>query len=252
MLEKLGHTVTIAADGLKALEAWERQLFDVVLMDVQMPQLDGFEATAAIRQREAHLGRRTPIVALTAHAMKGDRERCLAAGMDDYVTKPIQVEELTRALLTVPAGTAAGDVTTPPGTATVSPIDRVELLDRIGQDLDLLREVVDIWRTDAPRLVHELRSALASGDVARVTRAAHTIKGAVGSFGAFAAMTTAGGLEAFARAGDLPAAIAAIPTLEAELGRLQPALDELLDELLSDSSEECHVQRTDHAVGARG
>ncbi len=94
MLEKNGHQVTSAHNGQEALEALEKSLFDVILMDVQMPKMDGFEATAAIRKREAESGSYIPIVALTAHAMKGDRERCLEAGMDDYVSKPIKPEEL--------------------------------------------------------------------------------------------------------------------------------------------------------------
>jgi CheY-like chemotaxis protein len=103
-LEKRGHTVQVASNGREAVEAWRRQSFDVILMDVQMPEVDGFEATAAIRAREGAAGRRTPIIAMTAHAMKGDRERCLAAGMDGYVTKPFQPEALFRALdaLTAP------------------------------------------------------------------------------------------------------------------------------------------------------
>jgi signal transduction histidine kinase/HD-like signal output (HDOD) protein len=104
-LEKRGHTVRVARNGREAVEAWQGQRFDVVLMDVQMPELDGFEATAAIRACEG-AGRRTPIIAMTAHAMKGDRERCLAAGMDGYVTKPFQVEALFRALEAVTNVTA--------------------------------------------------------------------------------------------------------------------------------------------------
>jgi two-component system sensor histidine kinase/response regulator len=98
VLEKQGHQVTIAPDGREALAALERENFDVVLMDVQMPEMDGFETTAAIRVRERDTGKRLPIIAMTAHAMQGDRERCLAAGMDGYIAKPIRVRELIELL----------------------------------------------------------------------------------------------------------------------------------------------------------
>ena len=98
MLERLGHTVAVAADGSEALAALDAGEFDVVLMDVQMPVMDGFEATAALRSREAPTGRHTPVIALTAHAMKGDRERCLDAGFDAYLPKPIRRAELVAAL----------------------------------------------------------------------------------------------------------------------------------------------------------
>ncbi len=98
MLRKHGHTVALVGNGREALAALESQSFDVVLMDVQMPEMDGFEATTLLRRREADTGRRLPIIALTAHAMKGDRERCLAAGMDGYVSKPIDFGELSRVL----------------------------------------------------------------------------------------------------------------------------------------------------------
>jgi signal transduction histidine kinase/CheY-like chemotaxis protein len=98
MLEKLGHSMVVTDDGAKAVAAFDRERFDVVLMDVQMPEMDGFEATAVIRRREAGTGRRTPVVAMTAHAMKGDRERCLAGGMDEYVSKPVQRAEVVRVL----------------------------------------------------------------------------------------------------------------------------------------------------------
>jgi CheY-like chemotaxis protein len=104
LLEKRGHAVAVAANGREALEALAGERFDLVLMDVQMPELDGFEATAAIRRQEARTGRRLPIIAMTAHAMKGDRERCLAAGMDEYIAKPIQPKELYEAIDRVLAG----------------------------------------------------------------------------------------------------------------------------------------------------
>ncbi len=101
LLEKSGHSVVVASNGMEALHALERERFDVILMDIQMPELDGIEATARIREREKHGSYRTPIIALTAHAMTGDRERCLTAGMDGYVSKPIQLEELVQAICEV-------------------------------------------------------------------------------------------------------------------------------------------------------
>jgi two-component system, sensor histidine kinase and response regulator len=107
LLERRGHHVTIANNGREALAALARQPFDVVLMDVQMPEMGGFEATAAIREREQETGAHVPIVAMTAHAMNGDRERCLAAGMDDYLTKPVSVAGIDRVLAGLTASRAA-------------------------------------------------------------------------------------------------------------------------------------------------
>src|SRR5205807_7075524 len=104
LLEKQGHTIAIANNGREAIAAWEREPFDLILMDVQMPEIDGLMATIAIRQREASVGGRTPILAMTAHAMKGDRERCLEAGMDSYVSKPIRSDELFAAINALVAG----------------------------------------------------------------------------------------------------------------------------------------------------
>jgi CheY-like chemotaxis protein len=100
LLEKRGHRVTVMVNGREALEALEKQTFDLILMDVQMPEMDGFEATSAIREREKHTGAHIPIIALTAHAMKGDMERCLAAGMDGYLSKPIRPQDLDEILET--------------------------------------------------------------------------------------------------------------------------------------------------------
>jgi two-component system sensor histidine kinase/response regulator len=111
LLEKKGHSVTVACDGRQAVDALARERFDLALLDIQMPELDGFEVTAAVRAQEEGTGRRLPLVALTAHAMQGDRERCLAAGMDGYVTKPIQMEQLAKVMADVLI--SAPPVTTP-------------------------------------------------------------------------------------------------------------------------------------------
>jgi CheY-like chemotaxis protein len=109
LLEKRGHQVTLAATGQQAVDRWSEQPFDAVLMDVQMPDMDGLQATGVIREREKGTGRHTPIIALTAHAMKGDRERCLGAGMDNYITKPINSAELMAVLQSAVAASRAAE-----------------------------------------------------------------------------------------------------------------------------------------------
>jgi len=112
LLQKRDFTVSIATDGKQAISATQKEEFDLILMDIQMPEMDGFEATAEIRKREKLTGRRTPIIALTAHALKEDRERCLSAGMDAYVTKPIRPAELFTVIQNILQPSAAGDATT--------------------------------------------------------------------------------------------------------------------------------------------
>jgi CheY-like chemotaxis protein len=219
-------------------------------MDVQMPQMDGFEATAAIRRAEEGADHRTPIIALTAHAMKGDRERCLAAGMDVYVSKPIQLEELTRALAAVTIRADADILTPPPPPGP--PFNRSDLLERTGHDVGLLRELTDLWRTDAERLRADLHSAIDDGNAAALCSVAHTLKGAVGNFGANVAMAAAARLEALGKVGDLRAAADALSDLEAELDRLGPALERLLDELTAAPREVRHGSRSELTSGARG
>ncbi len=117
LLEKRGHTVSIAGNGKEALAAWEKEEFDLILMDVQMPEMDGLEATACIRERERGTGRHIPIVAMTAHAIKGDREHCLQAGMDGYVSKPIEAKQLFQAIV---------DVTPMPASEVLPSVNLVE------------------------------------------------------------------------------------------------------------------------------
>ena len=223
LLEKRGHTVVLAGDGKEALAALTRRPFDLVLMDVQMPDMDGFEAAKRIRREEAGTGRHVPILAMTAYAMKGDRERCLAAGMDDYVTKPIQPAELFETIdrLLPPGGAAPEELPAePPSEAP----DRVEALRRVGDDVGLLRELAGLFLDSYQQQLDELRTALVGCDGPAVQRLAHTLKGAVGVFGARFAFEAALRLEATARAGDLTAAEQARVGLEEALGRLRPAL----------------------------
>jgi two-component system, sensor histidine kinase and response regulator len=231
LLEKFGHAVTVTGDGAQAVAALSREPFDIVLMDVQMPEMDGFEATAVIRQREAGSDRQTPIVAMTAHAMKGDRERCLAAGMDDYVSKPIQRSELVR-VLNWAAGTAAPavempppvDATTPPPCDLPLAFDRAVGLERLGGDEELFAEVVGVFLGDAPKLMAELRRAVTAGDAPAVQRAAHGLKGAAGYVGGAPTAVAAAELEKVGASGDLADAPQTLDRLTTEVDRLTAAL----------------------------
>jgi PAS domain S-box-containing protein len=222
LLEKQSHSVTIAATGQEAVEIVERQPFDLVLMDVQMPEMDGLEATTVIRERERGTGRHLPILAMTAYAMKGDRERCLEAGMDGYVSKPIQPRELWEAVeKLVPSQGADADTE---AAAHDGIVDRQEILERVGGDPELLREIIEVFLADCPRLWQNVRDALSQGDAAQLSRAAHALKGSVGNFGAKAARAAAERLEHLAGKGDLADAAEIVGKLEKELERLKPEL----------------------------
>ena len=229
LLRKQGHSVVIAGTGREAVEALEKQTFDVVLMDVQMPEMDGLEATAAIRRREEGAGRRVPIIAMTAHAMKGDRERCLAAGMDGYVSKPIQPHELYGALAAlVPAASAAPATvvsTSSPATGDGGAIiDQAEALARVGGDWGLLKSLAEMFCDSYPAQLTELREAIGRGDGPTVCRLAHTLVGAVGIFGARPAVEAATRLETMGREGRLAGAEEAWERLDRAVAGLRPAL----------------------------
>ena len=218
MLKRRGHTLTLAGNGREALAAFDAAPFDIVLMDVQMPEMDGFAATAAIREREHATGGRTPIVALTAHAMKGDRERCLAAGMDDYVSKPLRIGDLveTIARLVAPAGEVV--------------FDRAAALAKVEGDGELLRTMIRLFDTQAGKLLPEIRAAGARGDGGALERSAHKIKGSMGTFGAARATEAALRLETMGRDGRLAGTEIHIAELEREVGRLRESLARFTDE----------------------
>ncbi len=227
MLANQGHTVVVAADGREAVAAVDRGPFDLVLMDVQMPELDGLEATAAIRRAERTTGRHVPIVALTAHAMKGDRERCLAAGMDGYLAKPIQAGALLQ-IIEAHVHTAGEEAPNPPEqertAAEGQVIDRAALLNRLGGDATILDEIARLFQDDSARLQAQVRSALELRDPVRLVRAAHTLKGMLANLSATAATGMAVRLEQAARTGDLAGAAEAARALEAALAQFRAAL----------------------------
>jgi PAS domain S-box-containing protein len=228
LLEKQGHTVILANNGVEALALHETATFDLVLMDVQMPEMDGFEATRRIRAREQQMGgqagQRLPIVAMTAHAMQGDRERCLAAGMDGYLAKPIKADELYAVLTDL---TAAAPPLTPVSDAALEAVkvfDEAALWAQVEGDPALLTELVELFTEDSPRLLDELKQALSSGQSRGVAQAAHALKGAASNFGAEDVVALARRLEEAGRAETLVEADTLCLALEAEVSRLNIAL----------------------------
>ncbi len=225
LLQKRGHEVILAKTGKEVLTALEQRQFNAVLMDVQMPEMDGFEATAAIRAHEANgksftpkSGLRLPIIAMTGEALEGDRERCLKAGMDDYLTKPIQPDEMFRAIENLSA--AAGT----PVEQHAAAVNRASLDAMVRSKPERLRKLIEVFINESTQLVSEIRSAVSSADAARLRRAAHSLKGAVAIFGAPAATAAAQRLESLGESGSMTDAVAAFQTLETELERLRPRL----------------------------
>ncbi len=227
LLEKRGHTVVVANDGKEALAALEGEPFDLVLMDVQMPEMDGFDATAAIRQKEQGSRARIPIIALTAHAMTGDRERSLAAGMDGYVAKPIRPGELFNVVERLAAGSAAAETAPPARRDADEVLDAAEALARVGGDGRLLSDLAELFLDNCTKLLSEIKEALDRRDGEALARAAHTIKGSVGNFAAKSAFELALRLETLGRKGDLTQAKEASAALEREIERLKTALLDL-------------------------
>jgi len=228
LLEKQGHAVAVAENGRQALDALARGNFDIVLMDLQMPEVDGFEAIHAIRKKEKGASGHLPIIALTAHAMKGDRERCLEAGADDYVTKPIRPQELFAALGRVtgsagPAGTAAA-----PPFREDQVLDMDAALERMEGDRELLQEIARIFQTECPPMLAEIREAWNARDARLLERLAHTLKGSSGNIGGRLVSLAAAELEQQARSGILEPAGEQIERLAKETERLLSECDALL------------------------
>jgi PAS domain S-box-containing protein len=191
MLERLGYRADAVANGLEAIRALSQIPYDLVLMDVQMPEMDGLEATRRIRDPKTGLPQpRIPIIAMTAHAMKGDQDMCLAAGMDDYLAKPVQSSQLSKVLqrwLDRPTVRATQTITSPvPALPDVKTFDRIDCMDRLGHDENLLRRIITVFLGDGEQQIRNLSAALASTDQEEIRRLAHKVKGAAASIGAIA------------------------------------------------------------------
>jgi len=216
MLRMSGYQVTVAENGKLALAMLEQRSFDAVLMDVQMPEMDGFETTAALRKKEQQTGRHLPIIAMTAHALKGDRERCLAAGMDNYIAKPMTSEELQAVLATISLLAPAEEV-----------FNLAAALKGVNGNLKFLCEIASMLDEDAPRLVAAIHDAVDGQDAAKLERAAHRLKGSLLPFVAPSATKAAQALETMGHAKELSNASVEYHLLDTEIQRLLAALREL-------------------------
>jgi len=228
ILGKRGHRVDIAANGQEAVKEIETGNFDLVLMDVQMPELDGLEATVLVRSREKTAGGHIPIVAMTAHALKGDRERCLEAGMDGYLSKPINIQELEMAIAAAmgwprPVAEHTGRVALPEPAASMD-IDFARMRERLGGDEKLLHEVIEIFIDQAPKHIDTLRVALANGDAATLEKTAHGIKGELGYLGIAEVLNEAWELERLAREHDLADAKETFASFEKNIDQIVATL----------------------------
>ena len=228
LLEKEGHYATLARNGGEALTLASAGRYDVAFMDVQMPEMDGFAATAAIRQREQLMGGHLPIIAMTAHALKGDRERCLDAGMDGYIAKPVSVETIEAELQKV----ASSDGNAPSRPAW----DYDQARARTAEDEVLLREIVRIFLEESPRLLEKIEQSLGEGDASALERAAHSMKGQIRCLAAPEAQDAAERLEEKARQKDLAGAAEVLPELDTAMSRLESQLRKFCEVPSEDSA----------------
>jgi CheY-like chemotaxis protein len=251
LLKKYGHAVTVAPNGKEALAALgiskdqpELQAspsnppFDLVIMDVQMPEIDGFQTTQLIRIHERHTGSHVPILAMTAHATPGDREKCLAAGMDGYLSKPIQPGELRRAVAAlgrkncrVAGGTEFESYQAPAASQGFRCIDRATALKSVAGDWGLLRLLIHSFLEECPRLFTALRAAIVATDAKAQHIAAHTLKGTALMFGAQALGKAAQQLEDMGRQNDLAQASEAYAATEGEFALAREELTALLEQV---------------------
>ncbi|WP_417381862.1 PAS domain S-box protein [Gimesia sp.] len=249
ILKKRGHQCVIADNGREAVDYLRNESFDVVLMDIQMPTMDGLQATAMIRENEYGSGEHIPIIAMTAYAMRGDRDKCIAAGMDSYISKPIDAKKLILVLERLamrnqkshlPGKSLASPqpslqesekeslqdapVSKPPIADSRPAIDMRAALKRVGNDVAILNDMVNFFFEDAPGLLKEINEQTVAGDVEELTRAAHSLKGLCANFNASPAVEAAKIIEDYGHQGKLEEVPAAIPVLESEVARLSDEL----------------------------
>jgi CheY-like chemotaxis protein len=237
ILKKLGLRADAVANGSEALKALETIPYDLVLMDVQMPEMDGLEATRRIRDpRSAVQNHAIPIIAMTANAMQGDRERCLEAGMNDYVSKPVSPRALAGLMekwlpeettVTAKEAPAVPESIVAPATpeAQVPVFDRPGMMERLMDDEELARTIVEGFLKDIPKQIEALKACLKAGDAPGTERQAHTIKGASANVGGERLREVALQMEQAGKAGNLSAVASSLPGMEARFARLREAMN---------------------------
>jgi len=239
-VEKLGHTVVLADGGRQAVELYSTQSFDLVFMDIQMPEMDGFEATARIREVQKRTGVPVPVVAMTAMAMKGDREKCLAAGLDDYISKPIEAGALERVLASVESTRDSGGQEPEPEPEPVSAAfgpgadlgrgafdPRVALPRCMGEE-SLLLELLTVYLADCEGYLNHLRQAWEAADQVRFVRAAHKIKGAISYFCSDELAAEARGIEETAAKQGMAACASRLEAFQSDVLRLNREASEFV------------------------
>ncbi len=223
-LDRLGYTADAVANGLEVLEALERIRYDVVLMDCQMPEMDGYDATAEIRRREGNL-RHTPIIAMTANALDGDRERCLAAGMDDYISKPVKQETLSKA---IQRWTPNADQSFEPAD-TAGVIDAAVIAELRGlqspSDPNFFNHLIDLFIQETPHRLAAIRAAIAGSNAAALAHESHALKGSSAHLGATRMDALCEVLEEQGRAGSVNGGTALVSVLEEEFDRVRKTLE---------------------------
>jgi two-component system sensor histidine kinase/response regulator len=225
MIEKLGHECQVVNDGLEIMDSLKTSEYNIIFMDIQMPKMDGMEATAVIRANPKW--EKIPIIALTAHAMQGDKERCIEAGMDDYLAKPINPTELTRVINRWRHGRKTSPVKPAkpiPEERSGESFDLSKILERLGGDEDLLREVLQLFLETAEENMVSLKDGINSGDTGQIQTAAHAIKGAAANIIANGVKEAADEIEHLVKENKLDRAGVQAESLEAELARLVEAI----------------------------
>jgi CheY-like chemotaxis protein/HPt (histidine-containing phosphotransfer) domain-containing protein len=221
MLQNQGHIITLAENGQEAVRLYERERPDLILMDVQMPELDGVGATRQIRTAEGGSGHHTPIIAMTAYAMSGDSERCLLAGMDAYLSKPLTKELL---LTTIESITGNGHATAAPSNVAPPPYNRAVLLQNLGGDTELLDRVTVLFKENTPAYLARMHQAIAERDEVALKKAAHTLLSSLEVFGAHRARDIARTLQNPGELKNLDEAGSHFTELKKETDRILAAL----------------------------
>jgi CheY-like chemotaxis protein len=222
MLQKLGHTVDIAKNGREALDLLEIQQFDIVLMDIQMPVMDGYSAVRALRGREKGTDNHIPIIALTAHAMSGDREKCLQAGMDDYLSKPVRISDLEQKL-----ESHCGRPRLPSAVSMEDQSAEDANVSLVSGDHDLTVELAGIFLQELPKVQRQIQLAVENGDALALEHGSHKLKGSMAVFGARRAVQIAQEIEDMAAAGAVGQCEAAVQALWPEVQQMVAVLNHM-------------------------